>query len=113
MAGNKDPRYEAYCLEADAEKMRQLYVAMTRAKLRLYSPVAIVPKVKTIALGCASPMDLLLGRLGQPLIDPVGLYSRIQGYNGETLRNFLDHLTKEVSIFLHVVKYNPLYPLLC
>ncbi|MGA8165167.1 MAG: UvrD-helicase domain-containing protein [Waddliaceae bacterium] len=55
--------YQEHCKEVDAEKMRQLYVAMTRAKIRLYNPVAVVPKVKQGPLGCASPMELFLNNL--------------------------------------------------
>ncbi|MEM1282989.1 MAG: UvrD-helicase domain-containing protein, partial [Chlamydiota bacterium] len=57
-----DPEYLSYCEELDAEKMRLLYVGMTRAKYRLYIPVAYVDKSK-IEYGCASPMDLYLSKL--------------------------------------------------
>ncbi len=33
--------YRGYCEECDAEKMRQLYVALTRARMQLYIPVAL------------------------------------------------------------------------
>lgn len=59
-----DVLYKKYCEEQDAEKMRQLYVALTRAKLRLYVPVIIYDKPKDIQLGSASPTELLLARLG-------------------------------------------------
>jgi len=42
--------------ELDAEKLRQLYVAMTRAKLRLYVP--IVFSEKEVTPGCLSPSEL-------------------------------------------------------
>lgn len=48
-------------IEMDAEKMRQLYVAMTRAKSRLYLPVVFSEKES--APGKASPMQLFLKQI--------------------------------------------------
>jgi len=48
--------------EADAEKMRQLYVACTRAKKRLFLPVARSLDDKKAEEGCASPMEIFLER---------------------------------------------------
>jgi exodeoxyribonuclease V beta subunit len=45
--------------EADAEKLRQLYVSITRAKRRCYLPVLIEEDEKPISLGHASPVELL------------------------------------------------------
>ena len=59
----KSPEYIQHCKEVDAEKMRQLYVAMTRAKYRLYCPVARYPK--PAELGCASSMELFLSKIGK------------------------------------------------
>lgn len=49
--------YQAYCREMNAEKMRQLYVAMTRAKHRLYVPVVLSETKKQ------SIFDLFLSKL--------------------------------------------------
>lgn len=50
------------CLEEnDAEKSRQLYVALTRAKSKLYVPV--VKGLKEAGLGGASPIELLISKL--------------------------------------------------
>lgn len=49
----------AYLHEIDAEKMRQLYVAMTRAKSRLYVPIALHLSEECLP-GEASPVDLFL-----------------------------------------------------
>ncbi len=46
--------------EIDAEKLRQYYVACTRAKKRLYLPVAIQQDIHEIKPGMASPMELFL-----------------------------------------------------
>lgn len=51
--------------ELDAEKMRQFYVALTRAKRRLYIPVAQAGK--TPKLGEASPVELFLERTSPDL----------------------------------------------
>jgi exodeoxyribonuclease V beta subunit len=51
----------------DAEKMRQLYVVMTRAKQRVYVPVIEAPNVKEAKAGMASPFELYLEKLGEPL----------------------------------------------
>lgn len=57
--------YRKYCDEIDAEKMRQFYVAMTRAKNRLYVPavLGVTPGMD----GTASPMELYMEKLGKPL----------------------------------------------
>ncbi len=54
----KDEGYQYFLNEIDAEKMRQLYVALTRAKYRLYCPVARVSDDKYL-----SPMEIFLQAL--------------------------------------------------
>ncbi len=49
--------YIDYCEEMNAEKMRQLYVALTRAKYRVYIPLAT--PLSEEMMNC-SPMDLFL-----------------------------------------------------
>ncbi|MBA3958616.1 MAG: UvrD-helicase domain-containing protein [Parachlamydiaceae bacterium] len=83
-----DPAYQAHCRELDAEKMRQLYVAMTRAKYRLYVPV-IFSSAKIPEPGCASPMELFLARLGQHFWDPNTLYERIAAQDDTHFCEFL------------------------
>lgn len=53
-----DPRYQLYCAESDAEKMRLLYVALTRAKKRVYIPYIKGEKAISKKLGTASCMQL-------------------------------------------------------
>jgi exodeoxyribonuclease V beta subunit len=60
-----DELYLSHCKECDAEKMRQLYVALTRAKYRVYIPVSLTAKDESIDPGTASPMDLFLRRLSE------------------------------------------------
>lgn len=52
--------YLSHCEELDAEKMRQLYVALTRAKHRLYIPFVFAPIDKRMP----SPIELFTARCG-------------------------------------------------
>lgn len=54
----EDPRYKRQCEEEDAEKMRLLYVALTRAKRRVYVPYVAGEKAVTKKAGEASCMEL-------------------------------------------------------
>jgi len=49
--------------EGEAEKIRQLYVSVTRAKKRCYLPVLLEEDRKKIPLGAASPVELLFAGL--------------------------------------------------
>ena len=85
-----DPIFEQHCEELDAEKMRQLYVAFTRAKSRLYLPFIIDEEQKEIELGSASPMDLLLARLNRPERAYDELYQQIACEDGSALQAFVE-----------------------
>jgi exodeoxyribonuclease V beta subunit len=95
-----NPEYVQYRKEIDAEKMRQLYVAMTRAKYRLYCPVAIIPNGKKLEMGEASPMQLFLARLNRVLATEEILYERIQGEDGSELRKFIDSNAQYITASL-------------
>lgn len=56
----------------ESEKMRQLYVALTRAKKRLYVPLLFDTTKKAPAQGTASPLELFLETL--PAIDATHTY---------------------------------------
>ncbi len=94
----ENPGYIEHCKEIDAEKMRQLYVALTRAKYRLYCPVGIVPLVKESDQGMASPMQLFLARLNQEAAEEEVLYQRIHGYDGSLLRDFVSKNSEDISL---------------
>ncbi len=81
----EDPRYRHYVEECEAEKMRQLYVAMTRAKYRLYVPVIDCGECWPVKLGAASPMELFLGRLGYPASTLDEVYQRLSVKSGAAL----------------------------
>ncbi len=55
--------------ELDAEKMRQLYVALTRAKKRVYIPLALDVEKSPLQLGQASPIELFFQRAIGPAFD--------------------------------------------
>lgn len=86
--GREDSRYLKYCEEVDAEKMRQLYVAFTRAKYRLYVPIVLQPK--KVPFGLASPMELFLSRLHRPA-DYQEIYEKIANEDGKRLIDFAHH----------------------
>jgi len=93
-----DPDYRRHCEEIDAEKMRQLYVAMTRAKDRLYIPVALHFKKKP-KIGEASPMELFLARFNHPpAANLEELYQRIVEGDGKALTDYIDKHGKEAHL---------------
>lgn len=57
-ADKKDPDFQLFLQEKDAEKLRQLYVAMTRAKTRLYLPYVMTDKEPIP--GKAAPLSLFM-----------------------------------------------------
>lgn len=93
--------YQRYCEENDAEKMRQLYVALTRAKYQLYIPVALHLSSERIKYGDASPMDLFLARLQQPAVSYQELYERVKIYAGKSLLDFIETVGQQ-----HFITYS-------
>ncbi len=87
------------CEENDAEKMRQLYVSLTRAKLQLYIPVLLSPPCDAVPLGTASPMDLFVARLMRERSDYLTLYERIANETGDALLHFLNRQTHQSITF--------------
>lgn len=61
---SEEALYKECCEEMDAEKIRQLYVGVTRARERL---ILFTPSLKKekIKMGTASPLDLWLASLGE------------------------------------------------
>lgn len=102
---NEDREGDAqYCEECDAEKMRQLYVALTRAKKTLYIPAALHFPSEKLSPGEASPIDLFLASLWQePSCSYKELYSRIKGFTGASLLEFLERVGKDnfISFSIH------------
>lgn len=100
VADCNDPRYINYALELDAEKIRQLYVAFTRAKQRLYVPLFFQSAEKRCELGTASPMELYLSMMGKPEIPLKDLYERIPQLNATNSLAFIRELGDTHSITL-------------
>lgn len=76
-----DPGSVQALRELDAEKMRQLYVALTRAKLKLYIPLVIEEDKKGIEMGEASPSELFFSRLVDSPKDHEDLYQNASAMN--------------------------------
>jgi exodeoxyribonuclease V beta subunit len=73
-----EPPYIAFCQEQEAEKMRQLYVAMTRAKYRLYVPLVANETPSP------SPIESFLQKLERPLesfLSPLITLSEVEESN--------------------------------
>jgi len=75
---------------------------MTRAKYRLYIPVAISTKPTSVDFGCAAPMDIFLARLGQEACDYSSLYKRIENLTFSSLKNFLQNYPEEKITYSHL-----------
>lgn len=90
-SNHRPPENEIH--ETDAEKMRLLYVALTRAKQRAYVPIFFYDKPEP---GKSSPIELLLTKLDTPnkqqFIEKVALYpnTKISDLDIETTEPFLD-----------------------
>ncbi len=93
----------SYYQEADAEKMRQLYVALTRAKFRLYIPLASSLPSEKIRLGEASPMDLFLARFKYIFKSYGDLYERIRQPHLNQLTDYIDREGGHHSITYEMV----------
>lgn len=68
--------YLAYLDEIDAEKMRQLYVALTRARHRVY--ISCLSALNSPKRGTASPIELFLARMGREQCSIKELYVRLE-----------------------------------
>lgn len=88
--------------ELDAEKMRHLYVAMTRSKKRLYIPVALEERGKPPVFSTASPIELFLSRLGQKDLKQ-NPYLLLEGLNLSGLQTHLGLLAGKASISYSVL----------
>ncbi|HEV8051418.1 MAG TPA: 3'-5' exonuclease, partial [Parachlamydiaceae bacterium] len=93
-----DPEYIKYLLEQDAEKLRQLYVAFTRAKQRLYIPLFFEGSGKACDSGMASSIELYLTLMYQPQIPFKELYQRIPLLNADNVLKMIRKLGEQSSI---------------
>ena len=90
------------CLEAmeeiDAEKMRSLYVALTRAKQQLYIPYIIDESGKPLKIGNASPIELFFARMSQECKSSQQLYEEIAQLKLEDVNKILHMLSTSSSL---------------
>ncbi|MBA2368382.1 MAG: UvrD-helicase domain-containing protein [Candidatus Protochlamydia sp.] len=103
--------YRLYSEECDAEKMRQLYVSLTRAKFQLYIPAVFSLPGGSKNWGEASPLDLFFGRLSHPVCSYGELYKRIEAFDCQKLIQFLDSkgCTNGISYSIHAkINFKPL-----
>ncbi len=89
------PKPDEELEEFEAEKLRQLYVAMTRAKRRLYVPVCGLDS-ESSSEGAASPMELFLHKVRQ----------------GKPLHAALEEMKQQASITWEVLQEKPIEPIL-
>ncbi len=87
--------YQRFYEESDAEKMRQLYVALTRAKERLYLPLPLHLPSDHLKKGEASPMDLFLARFARPPAVWEELYQRVRSETGQSLIKWIEERGRE------------------
>lgn len=87
-----------YCEECDSEKMRQLYVALTRAKDQLYVPAILDFPSNKLEFGEASPIELFIARLQKPLSSYQALYEQICQKGSQPLISFIEEVRKNHSI---------------
>lgn len=83
--------------ECDAEKMRQLYVALTRAKFRLYIPLVQTLFSESLQLGEASALDLFLARFKSDFKSYHELYEQIRF--SAHYQPLIDFIIKEGSAY--------------
>ena len=84
----------AFWQEIDAEKSRQLYVAMTRAKYRLYVPLIARSHQKKISYGEAAPLDIFLANFNQNSSSYEEMYAHL---NGDCAKNLLQFIMQDGS----------------
>lgn len=82
--------YKSHLEEVDAEKMRQLYVALTRAKRYLYVPLPIGEETASLENGKASPIELFLAHCQLDRYNYETLYEKVRLGDKSTLLHFLE-----------------------
>lgn len=97
----KNPVCQMAIEESDAEKLRQFYVALTRAKTRVYVPFAINQgNQESLRLGHASACELFFAHLK----GASDLYSEIKQLDLPTVLTCLETLAKEASITYSLIE---------
>jgi exodeoxyribonuclease V beta subunit len=95
---DNDPSCVMASLELDAEKMRHLYVALTRAKDRVYVPIAIETDQKNVPLSSASSIELFCQSFGKERFDVLQAYSELSSMTESKVVEHLNRLKFLASV---------------
>lgn len=93
--------------ELDAEKMRSLYVAMTRAKQQLYVPFALdISGIKQtpLKIGDASPLEIFFARLSKECGSSEELYKEMARLDRHRVEEILHPLMEAHSLTFDYVE---------
>lgn len=100
----EDPQgYEEYLWKCEEEKMRQFYVAATRAKKRLYLPIFIHEEETFIPIGSAAPIELFLVRMIYPHILGKDIYRSLLQLQFTTLMEWIQSLAQKRQITYEIL----------
>ncbi|MGL4347866.1 MAG: UvrD-helicase domain-containing protein [Chlamydiales bacterium] len=100
--------YEEYLWKCEEEKMRQFYVAATRAKKRLYLPIFIHKEEKLSPIGAAAPMELFLMRMIYPNILGKQIYRSLAQLQCPAIIDWIQSLIQEKQITYEVITQTPM-----
>lgn len=92
-----DPFCKQAIAELDAEKMRQLYVALTRAKKRLYIACMLEQEQKSFEIGEASPIELFFAGIVEKAVSHEELYKIVQKLDLNCVRDLLESFSPLIS----------------
>ena len=92
--------------EKEAEKMRQLYVALTRAKSSVYIPMIIEKEAKPVTLGSASAIELFLAKMVSQQAGFKELYAKLP-LSIESATALLDRWNSSCSLSYEWVSQKP------
>ena len=101
----QDPSCLQAIEEAEAEKMRSLYVALTRAKTQIYIPY-IMGENATLTLGDAAPIELFLARLSEE-DNPSSLTALYEKIANLDVEKILRQLADGSGITYHLIQNQP------
>lgn len=97
----RSPKQDAHELqrtdEEDAEKMRQLYVTLTRASRRVYVPVLFDSARRIPSTGMASPLELFLSHIECAESQQGFDYGLIASIDSDRLVDWIDAQTVEIT----------------
>ncbi len=95
---------QTFLAERDEEKMRNLYVAFTRAKKRLYILLCTKAKNTVPELGSAAPIELFLARSLFPDTYGDDLYRQIPSLDMTIVQEYLDRQAHQPSITFSILE---------